>query len=203
MKKILFFSILLSIIFYGFLSNYSKKKEIRSYFQKNTVSQSPDNKDDIYGCESKGIIPSRYCRFTKNECSENFLLPLYSILEIVKNDENNILHCTNYKLGVDGLGFDILVNNLTNNNLLKIKDKFTKSKLSEINSFQPGEGLCVKPNNSSIKYGIISDSLRQKLCSAIKNDIEVTYFQKLYNGNYINMIYLGLDNIFWFNETGY
>ena len=32
------------------------KKEIRSYFQKNTVSQSPNNKDDIYGCESKGII---------------------------------------------------------------------------------------------------------------------------------------------------
>ena len=72
MKKILFFTILLSIIFYGLISNYSKKKEIKSYFQKNTVSQSSDNKDDIYGCESKGIIPSTYCRLTKNECLENF-----------------------------------------------------------------------------------------------------------------------------------
>ena len=49
MKKILFFLILLSIIFYGLLSNYSKKKEITSYFQKNTVSDSSVNKDDIYG----------------------------------------------------------------------------------------------------------------------------------------------------------
>ena len=92
MKKILFFSILLSIIFYGLLSNYSKKKEIRSYFQKNTVSQSSDNKDDIYGCESEGFIPSTYCRLTKNECLENFLIPLYGILEIVISNENNILH---------------------------------------------------------------------------------------------------------------
>ena len=203
MKKILFFTILLSIIFYGLLSNYSKKKEIRSYFQKKTVSQLTDNKDDIYGCESKGIIPSTYCRLTKNECLENFLIPLYSILEIVINDENNILHCTNYKLGVDGLGLDILVNNLTNNQVLKIKDKFKKSRLSKINSFQPGEGLCIKPNNPTAKYGIISDSLRQKICSLIENDIEVTYFQKLHNGNYVNMIDLGLDNIFWLNETGY
>ena len=203
MKKILLFTILLSIIFYGLLSNYSQKKNIRSYFQKNTVSQSSDNKDDIYGCESKGIIPSTYCRLTKNECLENFLTPLYGILEIVINDENKILHCTNYKLGVDGLGFDILVNNLTYNQVLKIKDKFKKSKLSKINSFQPGEGLCVEPNNLTTKYGIISDSLRQKICLAIKNDNEVTYYQKLHNGNYVNMIDLGLDNIFWFNETGY
>lgn len=203
MKKILFFTILLSIIFYGLLSNYSKKKEIRSYFQKNTVLESSDNKDNIYGCESKGIIPSTYCRLAKNECLENFLIPLYGILEIVINDENSILHCTNYKLGVDGLGLDILINNFTNNQVLKIKDKFRKSKLSRINSFQPGEGLCIKPNNLTTKYGIISDSLRQKICSVIKNDIEVTYFQKLHNGKYVNMIDLGLDNIFWLNETGY
>lgn len=38
MKKIIFFVILLSVIFYGFLSNYSKKKEIKSYFQKNITS---------------------------------------------------------------------------------------------------------------------------------------------------------------------
>ena len=203
MKKTLFFTILLSIIFYGFLSNYSKKKDLKSYFQKNTVSQSPDKKNDIYGCESKGIIPSTYCRLEKSECLENFLVPLYGILEIDKNDENNILHCTNYKLGVDGLGFDILVNNLTNNQVLQTKDKFKKSKLSKINSFQPGEGLCIKPKNLTTKYGIISDSLRQKLCFVIENDIEVTYFRKLHNENYVNMIDLGLDNIFWFNETGY
>ena len=45
-----------------------------------------------------------------------------------------------------------LVNNLTNNQVLKIKDKFKKSKLSKINSFQPGEGLCIKPNNPITKY---------------------------------------------------
>ena len=202
MKKILFFTILLSIIFYGLLSNYSKKKRLGPTFKK-TVSQLTDNKDDIYGCESKGIIPSTYCRLTKNECLENFLIPLYSILEIVINDENNILHCTNYKLGVDGLGLDILVNNLTNNQVLKIKDKFKKSKLSKINSFQPGEGLCIKPDNLTTKYGIISDSLRQKICSVIENDVEVTFFQKLHNGGNVNIIDLGVDNIFWLNETGY
>jgi hypothetical protein len=92
---------------------------------------------------------------------------------------------------------------LTNKQVLKIKDKFKKSKLSKINSFQPGEGLCIKPYNLTTKYGIISDSLRRKICSVIDNNIEVTYFQKLHNGNYVNIIDLGLDNIFWFNETGY
>jgi len=104
---------------------------------------------------------------------------------------------------VDGVGLDILVNNFTNNQVLKIKNKFKKSKLSKINSFQPGEGLCTKPSKLTAKYGIISDSLRQKICSVIENDIEVTYFQKLHNGNYVNMIDLGLDGIFWLNETGY
>ena len=94
MKKILFFTILLSTIFYGLLSNYSKKKDIMSYLQKNTVSESSDNKGDVYGCESEGIIPSTYCRLTKNECLENFLIPLYGILEIVINDENLlVMYC--------------------------------------------------------------------------------------------------------------
>ena len=84
-----------------------------------------------------------------------------------------------------------------------MKDNFKKSKLSNKNSFQPGEGLCIKPNKLTIKYGIISDSLRDKICSAIENDNEVKYFQKLHSGNYFNMIDLGLDNIFWLNETVY
>ena len=38
MKKIIFFTVLLSIIFYGFLSNYSKKKKIKDYFQDNKAT---------------------------------------------------------------------------------------------------------------------------------------------------------------------
>ena len=49
MKKILFFTILLSIIFYGLLSNYSKKKELKSYFQKDSTSDSSSNEDPISG----------------------------------------------------------------------------------------------------------------------------------------------------------
>ena len=45
MKKIAFFTILLLFIFYGFLSNYSKKKEIKSYLQKNTTSDTSSNED--------------------------------------------------------------------------------------------------------------------------------------------------------------
>ena len=203
MKKIIFFAILLSIIFYGFLSNYSKKKEMKSFLKSNTVFNSSSNDDDIYGCESSGIIPTTYCRLVNDKCRINFLEPLSDKFGIVLKNKNSILHCTTYKLGVDSIGFDIVINNFTNNEILKEKENFKKSKLTRINSFQPGEGLCIKPKSPDTKYGIISDPLRKKICLAIEDDIEVNFIQKLNNHNYLNIIDLGFDNILWLNKTGY
>ena len=59
------------------------------------------------------------------------------------------------------------------------------------------------PPYNIVKTGSNTYDIEVALAGFSKNDIEVAYFQKLYNGNYVNMINLGLDNIFWLNETGY
>ena len=105
MKKITFFTILLLIICYGIFSNYKSKidKSSSSFLSPQNNLESPSKTKEEFGCINEGgIIKSSYCRFSKTKCKEYFLSENFDFLT-----SEEVIHCTSYKVGVDGEGYDI------------------------------------------------------------------------------------------------
>ena len=107
MKKITFFTILLLIICYGIFSNYKSKidKSSSSFLSPQNNLESPSKTKEEFGCINEGgIIKSSYCRFSQTKCKEYFLSENFDFLT-----SEEVIHCTSYKVGVDGEGYDIVI----------------------------------------------------------------------------------------------
>ena len=103
MRKFTFLIILLLIIFYGIFSNYKSKIDRNAANFVN--SQKDSNTKKEFGCTNDGgIISSSYCRFSEKNCREYFLSEYFGYLN---NEE--ITHCTSYKVGVDEEGYDVIM----------------------------------------------------------------------------------------------
>ena len=203
MKKIAFFTILLLIICYGIFSNYKSKidKSSSSFLSPQNNLESPSKTKEEFGCINEGgIIKSSYCRFSKTKCKEYFLSENFDFLT-----SEEVVHCTSYKVGVDGEGYDIVMKIMSekkekNSKFKKIESK--KVRPSEIKGFILGEGLCIKPKDKFHKIGIHSDSLRDLICSIVKNDEEVSLNQFQINEKKINFFYLD-ERTIWINSPGF
>lgn len=200
MKKITFFAILLLIICYGMFSNY--KSKIDRDTSNFLYSQKDSNIDEEFGCVNDGgIIISSYCRFSENKCREYYLSEHFDYLN---NEE--IIHCTSYKIGVDEEGYDIIIK-LTSDKE-EIYSKFAKIekikvRSSEISEFMFSEGLCIKPRDKFHKTGIRSDSLRNFICSMKENKDGLLVHQFRINEKIINIFFNSDEEIIWINFPGF
>ncbi len=197
MKKILFFFILLGIISYGIVSNYKKKIEKQDFSVFNKNSNLEGNE---YGCEKSGVLGSYHCRIEAEKCKKDFLKPLEKFYELSFTFKGEILHCTSYKIGPDPMGFDII---LESKDAFLIENKRKKvEKISNLQFFSPGDGLCIIPENQKIKYGIKSKELRDTICEKIRKNSDVSIAQKKKSESVLNIIFLK-DNLLWLNESSY
>ena len=200
MKKFTFLIILLLIIFYGIFSNYKSKIDRNA---SNFVNSRKDsNTKREFGCNNDGgIISSSYCRFSENNCRKYFLSEYFGYLN---NEE--IVHCTSYKVGVDEEGYDIIMEIISDKE--KINPKFAnieKNKIrpSEISGFMFGEGLCNKPKDKFDKTGIRSDSLRNFICSLKENNNEVLVNRLQINEKKIYVFFYFDEGIIWINSSSF
>ena len=200
MRKFTFLIILLLIIFYGIFSNYKSKIDRNASNFINTQRDSNTKKE--FGCTNDvGIISSSYCRFSENNCREYFLSEYFGYLN---NEE--ITHCTSYKVGVDEEGYDVIIKIISDKE--KINPKFSdiekkKIRSSEISGFMFGEGLCNKPKDKFDKTGIRSDYLRNFICSLKENNNEVLVNQFQINEKKINVFFYLDERIIWINSPGF